>query len=57
MMAWKWHQLDRMEIICISLQRDDYASLIFYGPDVLPDTQTNSVKALKASEEFGKFTK
>jgi len=57
MMVWKWHQLDRMEIICISIQRDDYASLNFYRPDVLPDATINSVKALKASEEFGKFTK
>jgi len=25
MMGWQWHQLDRMQIICTSLQSDNYA--------------------------------
>jgi len=26
MMRWQWHQLDHMQIICTSLQTDNYAS-------------------------------
>jgi len=26
MLGWQWHQLDHMQIICTSLQRDKYAS-------------------------------
>jgi len=26
MMWWQWHQLDHMQIICTSLQRDNHAS-------------------------------
>jgi len=26
MMGWQWHQLDHMQIICISLQTDNHAS-------------------------------
>jgi len=26
MMEWQWHQLDHMQIICTSLQTDNYAS-------------------------------
>jgi len=36
MMGWQWHQLDHMQLICITLQTDNYAStpsVIFYGPD------------------------
>ena len=32
-MGWQWHQLDHMQIICTSLQTDNYAStspLSFY---------------------------
>jgi len=25
-MGWQWHQLDHMQIICTSLQRDNHAS-------------------------------
>jgi len=25
MMGWQWHQLDHMQIICISLQTDNHA--------------------------------
>jgi len=25
-MRWQWHQLDHMQIICTSLQTDNYAS-------------------------------
>jgi len=44
---WQWHQLDRMQIICILLQTDDYAStssLIFDRPDALPDAQPTMSK-------------
>jgi len=39
MMAWQWHQLDHMQIICTSLQTDNHAStspLGFYRLDALP---------------------
>jgi len=53
MMAWQWHQLDHMQIICTSLQTDNHVSTSphsFYRPDALPAAQpTNSVKALKAT--------
>jgi len=42
MMGWQWHQLDHMQIICISLQTDNHAStspLSSYRPDALPDAQ------------------
>jgi len=43
MMAWQWHQLDHMQIICTLLQTDNHAiasSLNFcYRPDALPDAQ------------------
>jgi len=42
MMESRWHQLDRMQIICISLQTDNQtsaSSLNFYRPDALPDAQ------------------
>jgi len=42
MMAWQWHPLDHMQIICTLLQTDDHAStspLSFYRPDALPATQ------------------
>jgi len=26
MMGWQWHQLDRMQIMCTSLQTDDHAN-------------------------------
>jgi len=35
MMGWQWHQLDHMQIICTSLQTNNYAStssLNFYRP-------------------------
>jgi len=42
MMGWQWHQLDHMQIICISLQTDNHAStssLSFHRPDALPAAQ------------------
>jgi len=39
MMGWQWHALDHMQIICTSLQADNYAStspLSFFRPDTLP---------------------
>jgi len=42
-MGWQWHQLDHMQIICISLHTDNHAStspLSFYRPDAfLPTNQ------------------
>jgi len=42
MLGRQWHQLDHMQIICIRLQTVNHAStasLNFYRPDALPDTQ------------------
>jgi len=39
MMAWQWHQLDHMQIICTFLQTDNHAStspLSFNRLDTLP---------------------
>jgi len=41
-MGRQWHQLDYVQIICISLKTDNNAStsqLNFYRPDALPATQ------------------
>jgi len=38
----QWHQLDHLQAICTSLQRDNHTntlSLNFYRPDALPDAQ------------------
>jgi len=49
MMGWQLHQLEHMQIICISLQTDTPAPLITTGRMLLLDTQpTVSVKPLKA---------
>jgi len=48
MMGWQWHQLGRMQIICVSLQIDNHnsASLLnFFTGLTLFLTPTNSVKA------------
>ena len=41
--GWQWHQMDHMEIICILLQRDKYASITtwisFHRPNALFDAQ------------------
>jgi len=47
MTGWQWHQLDHMQIICISLQTDNQASnssLNFYRRDALPDAQPTVLK-------------
>jgi len=47
MMGWRWHQLDRMQISCTSLQTDNDNStspLSFYRPDALPATQPTASK-------------
>jgi len=31
MMGWQWHQLDHMQIICTTLQTDNYASAPIYS--------------------------
>jgi len=41
MTGWQWHQLDRVQIICTSLQTDNHAStstLSFYRPDAVRAT-------------------
>ena len=41
MMGWQWHQLDHMQVICISLRTDNHSRtspLSFYRPDPLPAT-------------------
>ena len=49
-LGWQWHQLDHMQTICTSLQRDNNhtntPSLNFYRLDA--GRPTNSVKTLKA---------
>ena len=38
----QWHQLDRMQTICTSLQTDNHtntSSLNFYRPEALPGAQ------------------
>jgi len=50
MTGWQWHQLDHMQIICTSLQTDNYAStppLSFFQAGGPSCRATNSVKALK----------
>jgi len=39
MMGWQWHQLDYVQVICTSLQRDNHAStspLSFYRLHAMP---------------------
>jgi len=50
-MGWQWHQVEHMQIICISLQTDNHAStpsLKFLQARCLSWRPTNSAKALKA---------
>jgi len=47
MIGWQWYQLNHMQIICTSLQMDNYAStssFSFYRPDALPDAQPTASK-------------
>ena len=47
MMGWQWHQLDHMQLTCISLQTDNHVStspLSFYRPDALPAIQLTASK-------------
>ena len=49
MIGWQWHQLDHMQIICTSLQTDNYAStspLSFTGrmPFLPPNQQRQSTE-------------
>jgi len=48
-MGWRWHQLDHMQIICTSLQRDKphqyFTTLQFFcRPDALPAAQPTASK-------------
>jgi len=41
-LGWQWHQLDHLQAICTSLQRDNHTNILslnFYRPDALPDAQ------------------
>jgi len=40
--GWQWHQLDQMQIVCTSLQTDNYTSTSsnFYRPDALPGSDS-----------------
>jgi len=52
-MEWQWHQLDHMQIICTSLQKDNHAvtsSLSFYRPDALSATQPTASKQKKTTD-------
>jgi len=54
MTGWQWHQLDHIQIICTSLETDNYtsnSSLNFYRPDALPDTQPAVSEALKEGHD------
>jgi len=51
MTGWQWHQLDRMQIICTSLQKDNHAStspLVFTGrmPFLPPNQQRQSTEGM-----------
>ena len=51
---WQWHQLDHMQV-CTSLQTDNHTSippLSFLQAGCPSCRPTNSVKALKASEQY-----
>jgi len=45
MMGWQWHQLDRLQVICTSLQTDNITTQFLQArcPSCRP---TNSIKAL-----------
>jgi len=51
MTGWQWHQLEHMQIICTSFQRDNHTSRsslkFFYRPAALPDTQLKVSKIWK----------
>jgi len=47
-MGWQWHQVDHMQIICITLQTDNHTSTSPLRPDAfLPPNQ--QLQALKAT--------
>jgi len=54
MMKWQLHQLDHMNIICMSLQTDNHATSsplrFLQAGYALPDAQPTYVKALKATD-------
>ena len=53
--GWQWHQLDHMQIICISLQTSNHAStspLSFYRPDVLPAAQPTVSKHWRHNSNY-----
>jgi len=47
MVRWHWHQLDHMQIICVSLHTDNHtstSSLNFYRSNNLPNAQPTALK-------------
>jgi len=53
MMGWQWHQLDHIQIICTSLQTDNYATTVphhtvFTGrlPFLPPNQQRQSTEGI-----------
>jgi len=54
MMGWQWHQLDHIQITCISLQTDNRANTsplsVFTGHilSMMPNQQCQSAKDIKA---------
>jgi len=57
MMGWQTHQLDQMQIICTSLQRDDHGSTFtshFFTDWMLFLVPNQLVKALKARFTYGR---
>jgi len=55
-LGWQWHQLDHMQTICTSLQRDNHNNIIthFHRSATFPDAQPTVSKSLQAY--FGEKT-
>jgi len=67
-LGWQWHQLDRMQTICTSLQTDNHtntSSLNFYRLDALPGVQQTvtstegnfNLNLITTTISFNKFLK
>ena len=57
-LGWQWHQLDRMQTICTSLQTDNHntSSLNFYRLDALPGRPSQQCQStFMRSEVFAKL--
>ena len=50
-LRWQWHQLNHMQTICTSLQKNNHNStplLNFYRPDAIPDAQPSAKARMHA---------